>query len=289
MTFCRETDFYLVRFQIWSLAQIACVILIVILSTLSASPVFDYNLKPVSPNATNPFDVQLKPRRLKHQSSIEQVISIVITVLISADILLRITATPTLAQYCKSFMNFVDVAFLVISYLFVALNSTYAKHTWKEVIYPAVRMGASFINLLRLFRMAKFCLGIRTLLLTLKASFAELSTLSAFLFISVSIFGNLIYFLNIMNPTSPFSDVPISSWWAIVTMTTVGYGDVVPTTTMGRIVGAFCAVVGLILAGLTIPILSKNFDCFYENEKMLASRRLLFKRQTCNAETQASD
>ena len=289
MTFCRETDFCLVRFQIWSLAQIACVILIVILSTLYASPVFDYNLKPVSPNATNPFDVQLKPRRLMHQSGFEQAISIVITVLISTDILLRITATPTLAQYCKSFMNFVDVAFLVISYLFIALYSTYAKHTWRGVIYPAVRMGALFINLLRLFRMAKFCLGIRTLLLTLKASFAELSTLSAFLFIFVSIFGNLIYFLNIMNPTSPFSDVPISNWWAIVTMTTVGYGDVVPKTTMGRIVGAVCAVVGCILASLTIPILTKNFDCFYENEKMLASRRLLFKRQKCNAETQAFD
>ena len=289
MTFCRETDFCLVRFQIWSLAQIACVILIVILTTLYASPVFDYNLKPVPTNATNPFDVQLKPRRLMHQSGIVQAISIVITVLISADILLRITATPTLAQYCKSFMNFVDVAFVVISYLFIALTLTYAKHTWREVIYPAVRMGGLFINLLRLFRMAKFCLGIRTLLLTLKASCAELSTLLAFIFISVSIFGNLIYFLNIMNPTSHFSDVPISSWWAIVTMTTVGYGDVVPTTTMGRIVGAFCAVVGLILTSLTIPILTKNFDCFYENEKMLASRRLLFKRQTCNPVTQAFD
>ena len=54
-----------------------------------------------------------------------------------------------------------------------------------------------------------------------------------------------------------------SYWWSFITMTTVGYGDVIPHTHQGRVIGICCAVFGVIIIGLPIPIITKSFNKFY--------------------------
>ena len=54
-----------------------------------------------------------------------------------------------------------------------------------------------------------------------------------------------------------------SYWWSFITMTTVGYGDVIPQTHQGRVIGICCAVFGVIIIGLPIPIITKSFNKFY--------------------------
>jgi hypothetical protein len=62
---------------------------------------------------------------------------------------------------------------------------------------------------------------------------------------------------------SPFDSIPLSVWWVLTTMTTVGYGDFYPTTKMGKVIGILCFYVGLISLAMPISILSMNFEAVY--------------------------
>ena len=55
--------------------------------------------------------------------------------------------------------------------------------------------------------------------------------------------------------------------WSVITLTTVGYGDMVPVTDLGFVVGAVCAISGTVLFALTIPVLSNNFAVLYSHAK----------------------
>lgn len=62
---------------------------------------------------------------------------------------------------------------------------------------------------------------------------------------------------------TPFRSIPICLWWVFTTMTTVGYGDMVPTTPLGKVVGVLCFYCGVILLALPIGVLSSNFEHAY--------------------------
>ena len=89
-----------------------------------------------------------------------------------------------------------------------------------------------------------------------------------FLLIGMLIFSTMIYYAErkgALEGGDNFPTIPMGFWWSIITMTTVGYGDVYPTTPVGYVVGTACSVCGVLLVALTIPVISNNFTLFYRH------------------------
>lgn len=93
----------------------------------------------------------------------------------------------------------------------------------------------------------------------LQSSLHELLLLVMFLSSGVLLFSFLAYWCD----RSAMKSLPDACWWAIITMTTVGYGDIYPITFQGKVVGSMCAVSGVLLIAVTVPVVVNNFLLFY--------------------------
>jgi len=93
-----------------------------------------------------------------------------------------------------------------------------------------------------------------------------------FLVIGIVIFASLVYYAERIqyNPTNDFTSIPVGLWWAIETMTTVGYGDMTPKTYVGMFVGSFCALTGVLTIALPVPVIVSNFALYYSHTQARA-------------------
>ena len=83
----------------------------------------------------------------------------------------------------------------------------------------------------------------------------------------IVIFASLVYYAERLqaNPRNDFKSIPEGLWWAMITMTTVGYGDMVPRTYAGMVIGALCALSGVLTIALPVPVIVSNFTMFYSH------------------------
>ena len=134
----------------------------------------------------------------------------------------------------------------------------------------------SIIRILRLFKLTRHSPGLKILIHTFKASSKELTLLVFFLILGMVIFASLVYYAERLhaNPDNDFKSIPEGLWWAVVTMTTVGYGDMVPKTYAGLIVGSLCALSGVLVIALPVPVIVSNFSMFYSHTQVSYAYRL---------------
>lgn len=184
------------------------------------------------------------------------VIDLICVLFFSLEFLTRLAFCPKKTRFCTSLQNVID---------FIAIVPDYAEFLILA-ISPQVRSGLDFIFILRMlrlcriFRLIRHVPGLWILLYTLKASFNELLLMFVFLLIGMVMFASLLHFTE---GGDQFSNIPVGFWWAVVTMTTVGYGDMYPTTAFGYFIGSICAISGLLMIAFTVPIIVSNFVLYY--------------------------
>ncbi|XP_076275280.1 potassium voltage-gated channel protein Shaw-like isoform X2 [Rhynchophorus ferrugineus] len=175
----------------------------------------------------------------------------------------RLIVSPNVIEFIKSPVNIIDFAATLSFYIDMIL--IFEK---KSQILDFF----SIIRILRLFKLTRHSPGLKILIHTFKASAKELALLVFFLVLGIVVFASLVYYAEKLqdNKENSFKSIPEGLWWAIVTMTTVGYGDMAPKTYAGMFVGALCALAGVLTIALPVPVIVSNFSMFYSHTQARA-------------------
>ncbi|XP_061662423.1 potassium voltage-gated channel subfamily A member 1 [Syngnathoides biaculeatus] len=186
----------------------------------------------------------------------------------SFELLVRFLACPSKTAFFRNMMNSIDVV-SVIPY-FITLGTEPADDPdgggGEQATSLAILRVIRLVRVFRIFKLSRHSKGLQILGQTLKASMRELGLLIFFLFIGVILFSSAVYFAEADEKESYFTSIPDAFWWAVVSMTTVGYGDMYPITVGGKIVGSLCAIAGVLTIALPVPVIVSNFNYFYHRQ-----------------------
>ncbi|XP_064175258.1 potassium voltage-gated channel subfamily A member 1 [Anguilla rostrata] len=186
------------------------------------------------------------------------------------ELTVRFFACPSKSEFSKTLMNIIDI--MAIMPYFITVGTELAEqqgqgnNSGQQAMSLAILRVIRLVRVFRIFKLSRHSKGLQILGQTLKASMRELGLLIFFLFIGVILFSSAVYFAEADEPESHFSSIPDAFWWAVVTMTTVGYGDMRPVTVGGKIVGSLCAIAGVLTIALPVPVIVSNFNYFYHRE-----------------------
>uniref|UniRef100_G3SSN0 Delayed-rectifier potassium channel regulatory subunit KCNS1 n=1 Tax=Loxodonta africana TaxID=9785 RepID=G3SSN0_LOXAF len=124
------------------------------------------------------------------------------------------------------------------------------------------------MRIFRVLKLARHSTGLRSLGATLKHSYREVGILLLYLAVGVSVFSGVAYTAEKEEDVG-FDTIPACWWWGTVSMTTVGYGDVVPVTVTGKLAASGCILGGILVVALPITIIFNKFSHFYRRQKAL--------------------
>ncbi len=155
------------------------------------------------------------------------------TVLFTIEYILRLVSVRRPLVYATSFFGLVDLLAILPTYLSIFIPGSQSLLTIRT------------LRLLRVFRVFKLTIYTREARLLIGALRSSGRKIGVFIFtvlIIVVICGSVMYVLE--GEKSGFNDIPTSIYWAIVTLTTVGYGDISPQTPLGKALASFLMIVG---------------------------------------------
>ena len=120
------------------------------------------------------------------------------------------------------------------------------------------------LRMLRVFKFSRYSRGVAVMLEVLKKRKEELVAALGMLVTLLIVASTVVYYAERNAQPDKFSSIPVSMWWGIATLTTVGYGDITPVTLLGRVFGSLVAVGGLLLVALPTGIVGAGFVAEFE-------------------------
>ncbi len=156
-----------------------------------------------------------------------------ITFLFTAEYLLRIWVLDKPAVYLRSFYGITDLMAILPSYLGLFFPGGHSL---------LVIRGLRLLRVFRILKLTRYTSAGFTLLRALRASLEKILVFLFFIVTLVIIFGTIMYLVE--GKSHGFTDIPTSIYWAVVTLTTVGYGDISPSTPLGQFIASIIMILG---------------------------------------------
>lgn len=167
------------------------------------------------------------------------------TILFSIEYILRVWSSPKPLKYIFSFWGLIDILSILPTYL--------------DLFSPGYHylLTVRIFRLLRVFRILKlvrFNQEARLLLEAMRGSSYKIAVFLLTVLSTVTILGTLMYVVE--GSGSGFTSIPQSIYWAIVTVTTVGFGDIVPQTTLGKLLSSLAMIIGYSIIAVPTGIIT---------------------------------
>lgn len=188
----------------------------------------------------------------------------------------RLLSSPSKYKFLLSFLNIVDLVAIVPYILMLGMNTS--SNATPLSVLRIVRL----VRLFRIFKLSRHSMSLQILGDTLRASVRELGMLMFFLFLGVVAFSSALFYAergddaHLSNSThgynSTFNSIPDAFWFSLVTMTTVGYGEIVPLSSLGKLIGGACALTGVLTLALPVPVIVSNFEYFYKKDQLVKGK-----------------
>jgi voltage-gated potassium channel len=173
-----------------------------------------------------------------------RIIEWVFTIIFSIEYIARLLCVGKPLKYALSFYGIIDLISIIPSFISFFVSGT---HTLSVI---------RSIRLLRVFRILKLAQFIRQANVLIKALKASRAKILVFLFTILSltfILGTVMYLIE--SPEAGFTSIPVSIYWAIVTLTTVGYGDIAPQTVLGQTLASLIMIIGYAIIAVPTGII----------------------------------
>lgn len=178
------------------------------------------------------------------------------TILFTIEYLLRILVSPKPLKYITSLWGVIDLVSIIPTFISPFISG-YAS-------FRAIRA----VRLLRMFRILKlnrFTSESQALAHSLKASYYKVMVFLFFVFLMMVMAGTLMYVIE--GGENGFDSIPASIYWAIVTTTTVGYGDVVPATDFGKIISSIMMILGYAIIAVPTGLITVEMSKYKNDGK----------------------
>lgn len=182
------------------------------------------------------------------------------TILFTVEYLLRIYISPKPSRYIISFWGFVDLFSILPTYLSLF---AYGYH------YLLVVRILRLLRVFRILKLARFNKESIALLKALKASSYKIGIFLFSVLAIVVLLGTIMYVVE--SGENGFTSIPQSIYWAIITVTTVGYGDIVPHTVLGKFISSFAMIIGYAIIAVPTGIVTVEMSKSEETKKQCPS------------------
>lgn len=157
----------------------------------------------------------------------------IITIIFTLEYMARIWSHPKQWSYVFSFYGIID---------FLAIIPTYLDVIFAGAMTLAVIRGLRLLRIFRILKITRYSREGRIIIEALKASRVKILVFLFAVVMVVMIIGTLMYLIE--GADSGFTSIPAGIYWAIVTLTTVGFGDITPVTTLGKFIASFVMILG---------------------------------------------
>ena len=167
------------------------------------------------------------------------------TVLFSIEYILRIYCAPRRLKYITSFYGIVDLVSILPTYLSIFIGGSH---------YVTIVRGLRLLRIFRILKLTHFLGEAYVLREALRKSMIKITVFIGTVMVMVFIIGAIMYLVE--GPENGFTSIPISIYWAIVTLTTVGYGDIAPQTVAGQTIASIVMILGYGIIAVPTGIVS---------------------------------